>query len=238
MPAIDTMVVRPRKRARWRELRRRPGLRRGGAWPKRHLGVQAARVIVALGGLAGLAAARVLAVRPEPVMFSLSYRNRELVNLFVVAILTGIGFASVYIARQDVVSTGSLSYALFFFALYLAAHVVARFTVPQADPYLLPMAALLTAFGVTEIYRLNPDNAFRQGLWIVDRRRCLLGDAAPAAPRLPSARELQVPVRADGDRTARAARAAGDRRDRSTARASGCTSAASSSSPVSSRRSC
>ena len=100
-------------------------------------------------------------------MFSLSYRNRELVNLFVVAILTGVGFASVYIARQDVVSTGSLSYALFFFALYLVAHAVARIAVPQADPYLLPMAGLLTAVGVTEIYRLNPDNAFRQGLWIV-----------------------------------------------------------------------
>ncbi|HEY3050223.1 MAG TPA: FtsW/RodA/SpoVE family cell cycle protein [Gaiellaceae bacterium] len=100
-------------------------------------------------------------------MFSLSYRNRELVNLFVVAVLTAIGFASVYIARQDVVSTGSLSYALFFFALYLAAHVIARVTVPQADPYLLPMAALLTAIGVTEIYRLTPDDAFRQGLWIV-----------------------------------------------------------------------
>jgi cell division protein FtsW (lipid II flippase) len=97
----------------------------------------------------------------------MSYRNRELANLFVVAVITGLGFASVYIARQDVVSTGSLSYALFFFALYVAAHVIARLTVPQADPYLLPMAALLTAVGVTEIYRLNPDNAFRQGLWIV-----------------------------------------------------------------------
>jgi cell division protein FtsW (lipid II flippase) len=100
-------------------------------------------------------------------MFALSYRNQELVNLFVVAILTGVGFASVYIARQDVVSTGSLSYAIFFFALYLTAHAVARVAVPQADPYLLPMAGLLTAVGVTEIYRLNPDNAFRQGLWIV-----------------------------------------------------------------------
>jgi cell division protein FtsW (lipid II flippase) len=39
--------------------------------------------------------------------------------------------------------------------------------VPLADPYLLPMAALLTAIGVTEIYRLGPSNAFRQGLWIV-----------------------------------------------------------------------
>ena len=91
----------------------------------------------------------------------MSYRNRELANLSVVAIITGLGFASVYIARQEVVSTGSLSYALFFFALYLAAHAAARVTVPQADPYLLPMAALLTAIGVTEIYRLTPGDAFR-----------------------------------------------------------------------------
>ena len=97
----------------------------------------------------------------------MTLRNRELLNLVVVAVITGLGFASVYIARQEVVSTASLSYALFFFGLYLAAHIVARLTVPDADPYLLPVAALLTAFGLTEIYRLDPDNAFRQGLWIV-----------------------------------------------------------------------
>jgi cell division protein FtsW (lipid II flippase) len=96
-----------------------------------------------------------------------TYRNRELANLVVVGILTALGFASVYIARQDVVSTASLSYAGFFFALYLAAHLVARLTVPYADPYLLPMAGLLTGIGLTEIYRLNPTDAFRQGLWIV-----------------------------------------------------------------------
>ena len=97
----------------------------------------------------------------------MSARNRELANLMVVGILTALGFASVYIARQEVVSTASLSYAAFFFALYVAAHLVARMTVPWADPYLLPMAGLLTGIGVTEIYRLNPTNAFRQGLWIV-----------------------------------------------------------------------
>ena len=52
-------------------------------------------------------------------------------------------------------------------ALYIAAHVVARQTVPHADPYLLPMAGLLTAVGLTEIYRLGPSDAFKQGLWIV-----------------------------------------------------------------------
>jgi len=39
--------------------------------------------------------------------------------------------------------------------------------VPFADPYLLPIAGLLTAIGVTEIYRLHPDDAFKQGVWIV-----------------------------------------------------------------------
>ena len=97
----------------------------------------------------------------------MSLRNRELANLIVVGILTGLGFASVYIARQSEVSTESLSYAGFFIGLYFVAHLVARFTVPYADPYLLPMAALLTAIGVTEIYRLEPDDAFRQGLWVV-----------------------------------------------------------------------
>jgi cell division protein FtsW (lipid II flippase) len=98
---------------------------------------------------------------------TLGYRNRELIYLAVVGVLTGLGFASVYIARSSQVSWGSLSYALFFFALYLAAHLVARRTVPYADPYLLPMAGLMTAIGVTEIYRLGASDAFKQGLWIV-----------------------------------------------------------------------
>jgi cell division protein FtsW (lipid II flippase) len=98
---------------------------------------------------------------------TLSLRNRELFYLAPVGVLTGLGFASVYIARQALVSWGSLGYALFFFALYLAAHLVARFTAPDGDPYLLPMAGLLAAIGVTEIYRLGPDDAFKQGLWIV-----------------------------------------------------------------------
>ncbi|MEX2646853.1 MAG: FtsW/RodA/SpoVE family cell cycle protein [Gaiellaceae bacterium] len=94
-------------------------------------------------------------------------RNRELANLLVVGLITGLGFASVYIAGRHEISAGSLSYAVFFLGLYLVAHVAARIAVPYADPYLLPMVALLTAVGLTLIYRLNPDDAFRQGLWIV-----------------------------------------------------------------------
>jgi cell division protein FtsW (lipid II flippase) len=97
----------------------------------------------------------------------MSARNRELVNLVAVGILTALGFASVYIARQDVISAGSASYALIFLGLYMAANLVTRIAVPWADPYLLPLAGLLTAVGLTEIYRLGPSNAFRQGFWIV-----------------------------------------------------------------------
>ena len=97
----------------------------------------------------------------------LSPRTRELLFLIVVGALTAIGFASVYIARKAEVSTASLTYAAFFFGLYLAAHLMCRYAVPFADPYLLPIAGLLTAIGLTEIYRLNPDDAFKQGIWIV-----------------------------------------------------------------------
>lgn len=97
----------------------------------------------------------------------MSHRNRELLTLLVVAVVTGIGFASVYISRQSEISAGSLGYGIFFLAVYLAAHLAARFAVPHADPYLLPIAGLLTAVGVTEIYRIRPQDALRQSVWIV-----------------------------------------------------------------------
>jgi len=97
----------------------------------------------------------------------LTLRNRELVNLLLVGLLTAAGFTAVYIARQDVVSAGSLSYAAFFLAVFVAAHVILRFALPNADPFLLPLGGLLTAVGLTMIYRIDPDLALRQGLWVV-----------------------------------------------------------------------
>jgi cell division protein FtsW (lipid II flippase) len=89
------------------------------------------------------------------------------VNLVLVGVITGTGFASVYIARQAVISAASLAYAGFFLGLYVLAHLAVRRALPDADPYLLPVAGLLTGIGLTEIYRINPDRAFRQGLWLV-----------------------------------------------------------------------
>src|SRR5262245_22034411 len=133
------------------------------------------------GGAAHAGRARV-ALRPQPDFLrrgprpapgllaggiALTLRNRELVNLLLVGLLTAAGFTAVYIARQDVVSAGSLSYAAFFLALFVAAHVILRFALPYADPFLLPLGGLLTAVGLTMIYRIDPDLALRQGLWVV-----------------------------------------------------------------------
>ena len=117
---------------------------------------------------------------------TLTSRNRELVALVAVGALTAIGFASVYISLKSQISAGSLGYAAFFFALFLVAHAVARFAVPDADPYLLPVAGLLSAIGLTEIYRLGPSNAFRQGLWVV------IGVAVFAAALLGLRRDYRV----------------------------------------------
>src|SRR3954447_1018685 len=93
-------------------------------------------------------------------------RNRELVNLVLVALLTVAGFTSVLVARSGAVSSESLIYAGFFVGLVLVAHVVLRFSLPDADPYLLPLAALLAAVGLCEIYRIDPTLARDQAVWM------------------------------------------------------------------------
>ena len=143
----------------------------------------------------------------------MSERNTELAYLIAVSGLTALGFASVYIARRSEISWGSLGYAGFFIVLYLIAHLIARRTVPNADPYLLPMAGLLTAFGLTEIYRLGPDDAFKQGLWIVFGLT-LFAAALIGLRRDYRARVVQVHLRHRRDRPALSAAPPGHRHNR------------------------
>ena len=96
----------------------------------------------------------------------MSLRNRELLNLSGASVLIALGFVSVFLARQATVSAGSVSYLAIFVGIYLAAHLVTRLALPHADPFLLPLAALLTGVGVTMIYRIDPDRALRQGVWV------------------------------------------------------------------------
>jgi len=96
----------------------------------------------------------------------MSARNRELVNLFLVGILGTAAYGSAWIARTGRVSTRGLVDVAVIAALYLAAHIVVRLTVPRADPTLLPLAALLTAIGLTVNYRLDPADGKKQAVWV------------------------------------------------------------------------
>jgi cell division protein FtsW (lipid II flippase) len=96
-----------------------------------------------------------------------SARVRELVNLGFVGLLTAAGFLAVYTARQHQIRSTSLIYAGFFLVLFVFAHLGVRAGLPHADPWLLPLAALLCALGLIEIYRLDPVLARDQSLWVV-----------------------------------------------------------------------
>jgi cell division protein FtsW (lipid II flippase) len=96
-----------------------------------------------------------------------SARNRELLALLPASLLLTAGFAAVFIQRNDVLSDVSLTYGALFLGLCLAAHIVLRFTLPYADPYLFPLFAVLACFGLVMIYRIDEDLAREQAQWFV-----------------------------------------------------------------------
>ncbi|MGH3076850.1 MAG: FtsW/RodA/SpoVE family cell cycle protein [Gaiellaceae bacterium] len=93
-------------------------------------------------------------------------RNRELVGLVLAALVAGVALASVTIARDAEASADVVVWGALFLGLYLVAHIAARRTVPDADGALLPLTAVLTAFGLAVNYRLDPDEGGRQALWV------------------------------------------------------------------------
>ena len=137
-------------------------------------------------------------VEPHPV----SARNKELLNLGFAALVASAAFASVSIVDTGLVSARWLGYVGVIFGLYLVAHVVARFTVPYADPTLLPLVGLLTALGLTVIYRLEPEDARRQAVWVAVGIGVLAATLIWLRFDYRVARALQVPLRRLGGRPA------------------------------------
>jgi len=97
-----------------------------------------------------------------------SARNRELFALLPVALLLTAGFAAVFVqegSRQ--LSNVSLVYGGYFLAICLATHLYLRVRLPNADPYLFPLMALLAAVGLVVIYRIDESLARDQANWFV-----------------------------------------------------------------------
>ncbi len=108
-----------------------------------------------------------------------SARNRELLGLVPAALLVVGGFTAIFIQAEENApgastnltlnhaSSASLTYGLIFLGLTLVTHVVIRFTLPHADPYLFPLVAVLASVGVVMVYRINPVLARQQAQWMV-----------------------------------------------------------------------
>jgi len=96
----------------------------------------------------------------------MSARTRELWGIVVAGLIASVALASVTIAREPEIAGRALTWGALFLGLYVVAHVVARRTVPYADGALLPLTAVLTAFGLASIYRLDPNDGGRQALWV------------------------------------------------------------------------
>jgi cell division protein FtsW (lipid II flippase) len=112
----------------------------------------------------------------------LSPRNRELLGLIPAALLVIAGFTALLIqahaddtgvaARSanltlDRASSVGLTYGAIFLGLCVAGHLVIRYALPYADPYLFPIGAALASVGIVVIYRIEPTLARQQAQWMV-----------------------------------------------------------------------
>jgi cell division protein FtsW (lipid II flippase) len=109
----------------------------------------------------------------------ISARNRELLGLVPSALLVTAGFTAIFIQSEgnapgastnltlNHASGVSLTYGALFLVLCLAAHLVVRVALPYADPYLVPLAAVLASVGIVMVYRIDPVLARQQAQWMV-----------------------------------------------------------------------
>jgi cell division protein FtsW (lipid II flippase) len=97
----------------------------------------------------------------------MSARTRELFGLLPVSLLVAAGFAAVLATRTEDVSDATLTYGAVFLGLCVLAHLFIRARLPDADPYMFPLAALLAAVGLVLIYRIDTEFAREQAQWFV-----------------------------------------------------------------------
>ena len=97
----------------------------------------------------------------------MSARTRELFALIPVALLVTAGFTAVLIVESESIDNLSVFYGLYFLGLCLVTHGVIRARLPDTDPFLFPLVALLAAFGVVMLFRLDEGLARDQANWFV-----------------------------------------------------------------------
>lgn len=105
--------------------------------------------------------------------FALPRRNRELALLALVSAIGVLALALVHLSRSPNLTIGNLALVLTVLAMFIVLHLVVRVFAPDADPLLLPIAALLTVVGITAIYRLDSELVLSQWVWVMLGGACL-----------------------------------------------------------------
>ncbi len=95
----------------------------------------------------------------------MSARSRELFGLIPVSLLVTGGFTAVLITRTSQTGTATLTYGAVFLAACVFGHLFIRVRLPNADPYLFPLAALIAGFGLVILYRIDTEFAIKQATW-------------------------------------------------------------------------
>src|SRR4051812_12722123 len=95
----------------------------------------------------------------------MSARNRELFGLIPASLLVTGGFTAVLLTRVSNVHDATLTYGAVFLGCCVFAHLFIRWRLPNADPYLFPLCALLASVGLVELYRIQESFAIKQAGW-------------------------------------------------------------------------
>jgi cell division protein FtsW (lipid II flippase) len=95
----------------------------------------------------------------------MSARNRELFGLLPATLLVTGGFTAVLLTRVSNVHDATLTYGAIFLGCCLFAHLFIRWRLPNADPYLFPVVAVLASIGLVELYRIQESFAIKQAGW-------------------------------------------------------------------------
>jgi cell division protein FtsW (lipid II flippase) len=95
----------------------------------------------------------------------MSARNRELFGLLPATLLVTGGFTAVLLTRVSNVHDATLTYGAIFLGCCLFGHLFIRWRLPNADPYLFPIVAVLASIGLVELYRIQESYAIKQAGW-------------------------------------------------------------------------
>jgi cell division protein FtsW (lipid II flippase) len=102
-----------------------------------------------------------------PARLGRARRNTELALLILAIILAVGAYALVGLGIDGEVPVGMAGYGMLLVGGYLFAHLAVRWLAPTADPVFLPTAVLLAGLGFAVTYRLEPDLAAAQTMWLL-----------------------------------------------------------------------